>query len=191
MPLAHFTNVATARDKDEVIHKNLFEVTIVLPTIVAQIHAGTKDPNIQTLLLENIKTAKFPTYPDLPEITQKFKYSTRKFLGMPDSTSFSPEFSLNLNQNITYQVFCWRVLKDWYDLSWNNEDGSLHYKRNCVGDIIVHNHDKEGHIIRRVVYHNCICSQVSGWEDLAWDGNTDVFEMSAKFVSDYWEDYYY
>jgi len=186
MALAHFTNIETAVNNWEILYKNLFEVTIVLPTILQGIH-----PNYTNLLLTNIITAKFPTYPTLEYAEQRFKYSTRQYIKMPGTTSTELELSLNMNQTNNLQVFTWRILKDWYDLAWNNEDGSLHYKKHLVGDIIVHHHDKEGHVIRRVVYNNCQMGKISGWEDLDWSAPDMVGPLSVGFKSDYWQDFYY
>ena len=187
MPLAHFNQVDTHREKYEPIHPNLYEVTIILPTVLQSLH-----PNATHLLMENTKTAKFPTYPDLQTTEQKFKYSTRIFTMMPASTSVQDlTISFNLNQNEDYQIFCFKMLKDWYDLGWNNETGTLHYKKNLVGDIIIHQHDKEGKVIRRVTYHNVMMKNFTGVEELSWDSTTEVMDFTANFVADYWEDFYY
>ena len=189
MPLAHFTNI-DSHQKDnsfwEPIHKNLYEVTIILPTILQAIH-----PDATHLLLENTTAINLPAYPDLSSAEQRFKYSTRKFVMMPDSTSTDVNITFNLNQNENNQVFVWRIMKDWYDLAWNNEDGSLHYKRNIVGDIIVHVHDKEGSIIRRVVYHNCQANKLTNWSALDWGQNSEVENLQIGLAVDYWEDFYY
>lgn len=187
MPLAHFTQIDSHREKWEPIHKNLYEVTIILPQVLQSIH-----PNATHLLLENTKTAKLPAYPVLQPIDQRFKYSTRAFLTMPEKTHLDDiSIAFNLNQNDDYQIFCFKMLKDWYDLGWNNETGTLHYKKNLVGDIIIHLHDKEGKVIRRVTYHNAMMNQFTGFEDLAWESSTDIFDLTANFVADYWEDFYY
>ena len=187
MPLAHFTAVDSHNQKWEPIHKNLYEVTIILPTVLQSIH-----PNATHLLLENTKTAKFPTYPDLQEQSQRFKYSTRVFVMMPAQTHVNDlTITFNLNQNDDYQIFCFKMLKDWYDLGWNNETGTLHYKKNLVGDIIIHQHDKEGKVIRRVTYHNAMMKQFSGVEELSWEDTTAIQDLSCTFLADYWEDFYY
>jgi hypothetical protein len=88
-------------------------------------------------------------------------------------------------------MFTFRIIKDWYDLLWNNEDGSSHYKRNAVGEIILYQHDREGEIIRRVTYHNC---QITGFQDggeLVWGGGQDIQELNATWAVDWWEDYYF
>ncbi len=138
------------------------------------------------------KSAKFPAYPDLQTQTQRFKYSTRAFVMMPAQTHIDDlAISFNLNQNDDYQIFCFKILKDWYDLGWNNETGTLHYKKNLVGDIIIHAHDKEGKVIRRVTYHNAMMKSFSGFEELSWDDSNAIFDLTANFVADYWEDFYY
>jgi len=185
MPLPHFTNIESAYQNWEPVYLNLFEVTIVLPPAIQSLH-----PNAQTLLLENTTNVSFPTYPDIAPQTQRFKYTTRMFLGMPDKTDTTVDIKFNMNQNDKYSVNTFRMMKDWYDLVWNNEDGSLHYKRNIISDIVVHGHDKEGHVIRRVTYHNAQITGFSGWEGLDW-GSSDIASLDAKFVADYWEDYYY
>lgn len=187
MPLAHFNQIDSHHEKWEPIYKNLYEATIILPTVLQSIH-----PNATHLLMENCKTAQFPPYPDLQNATQKFKYSTRVFLMLPAQTHISDlTLTFNLNQNADYQVFCFKMLKDWYDLGWNNETGTLHYKKNLCGDIIIHQHDKEGKVIRRVTYHNAMMNKFSGVEELAWEDTTSILDFTANFVADYWEDFYY
>lgn len=186
MPLPHFNLIESHFSKWEPIYPNLFEIAIALPPAISLLH-GAKG---EALLLENATKIKFPTYPSIEKTEQRFKYSTRAFLKFPETTTMEFDISFNLNQNDNYQVFCFRMMKDWYDLVWNNEDGSVHYKKNIVSDIIVHGHDKEGHVIRRVTYHNCQIKNFTGWEELDW-GTTDILSLQAQFVADYWEDMYY
>jgi len=185
MPLPHFTNIDSHNKREEPIYTNLYEVAIVLPNAIESLH-----PGYETLLLENTTKIAFPTYPTITTTEQRFKYSTRKFVLFPDTTSTEFDIDFNMNQTKEYQVSTWRIMKDWYDLVWNNEDGSVHYKNNIVADIVVHAHDKEGHVIRRVTYHNCQIINFSGWESLDW-GTSEIAKLTAKFVADYWEDMYY
>ena len=84
-----------------------------------------------------------------------------------------------------------RGIKDWYDLIWNNETGQLNYKGNLVATVTIDQHDKEGLVIRRVIWHNAFITKFTGWEDLSWDSNTEIVDLSASFTFDYWEDFYY
>lgn len=188
MPLPHFTNIDSHNVNHEVIHKNLYEVTVILPTLLQSIHGS--DATLQ--LLENIKSVTLPKHKELGKVVQKFKYSTRQYLTYPSDSSVEFSMSLNMNQKEDYQIYTWRIMKDWYDLGWNNEDGTLHYKAHMIGDVIIHLHDKEGHVIRRVVYKNCQISNIEGFDgDITWEGNTDVFDLTVAMVADYWEDLYY
>lgn len=187
MPLAHFTVIDSHKEKWEPVHPNLFEVTIILPQVLQSIH-----PNATHLLLENTLEAPMPTYPELKSVSQRFKYSTRLFLMTPDSTSIEDmAIKFNINQNNDYQMFVFKILKDWYDLGWNNETGTIHYKKNLVGDIVIHQHDREGKVIRRVSYHNCMLKKWEGMETLSWETNTAVLDMTAHWAVDYFEDFYY
>lgn len=185
MPLPHFTNIQSHNKVWEPVYQNLYEVVILLPEAIRSLHDG-----YQTLLLENTTKVSFPEYKDIASVDQRFKYSTRKFLQFPEDTSTSFDIEFNMNQNENYQVFTFRMMKDWYDLVWNNEDGSVHYKKNIISDIVVHAHDKEGHVIRRVTYYNAQLHHFSGWEAMDWS-TSDINTLTCKFIADYWEDMYY
>lgn len=189
MALPHFTNIASHYQLNEILHKNLYEVVINLPPAVASLHPTASN----TVLLENTLSIKLPTYKVLATIPQRFKFSTRMYVNMPADTSIIDlAITFNMNQNAkTYSVDTFRIIKDWYDLAWNNEDGSTHYKRNMIADIVCHHHDKEGHVIRRVTWHNCQILSFAGYEDLAWETGDIVGPLTATFCADYWEDFYY
>lgn len=186
MPLAHFTNIDSHNQLWEPVHQNLFEVNFILPPAI-------QDGNVTNLLLENATTISLPTYPQLATASQRYKYSTRLFVMMPESTSKDDiSIQFNLLKDNNHQVFMFRKIKDWYDLSWNNETGELNYKASTAGTLIVNVHDKDGVIIRRVVYHNAVCNGFSGFEDLDWESTTSLMgPLTANFVADYWEDFYY
>jgi hypothetical protein len=187
MGLPHFTNVDSHMNKWEVIHKNLYEVDIILPAAIQALH-----PNATHLLLENTTEINMPKYPSLGKAQQRFKYSTRLFTMMPESTSFEDlTIKLNLNQNEQKQIFNFRMMKDWYDLAWNNEDGSTSYKRNMTGDVIIYQHDKQGEVIRRVTCHNAMIYDFGGVEDLVWEDTAAIMDLTCKFYVDYWEDFYF
>lgn len=187
MSLPHFSQITSHNSNWEPSYKNLYETEILLPEEIASYHTNSK-----ILLLENTTSAKMPTYPTLATVEQRYKYSTRLFVGFPDSTSISDlTFTFNVNQNDNKQLFTFRMIKDWYDLVWNNEDGSSNYKSKIVGEIIVYQHDREGEIIRRVTYHNCQITGFSGVEDLQWGGGAEIHELTATFACDWFEDWYY
>ena len=187
MPLPHFTQISSHNENWEPSYKNLFEVEIFLPDAIRDRH-----PNGTNLLLENAISTSMPTYPALTTIPQKYKYSTRLFVSFPESTSRTDlGITFNVNQNDAKQLFTFRMIKDWYDLAWNNEDGSSNYKRNMLGEIIVYHHDREGEIIRRVTYHNCQILSFANMEELAWSETSAIHDLQGTWAADWWEDYYF
>lgn len=186
MPLAHFTNIDSHNRLWEPVHKNLYEIDFTLP-------ASLQGQEYENLLMENAITVNLPAYPQLATQSQRFKYSTRLFVMMPETTSKDDiNITFNLLKNDEHQIFVFRKLKDWYDLSWNNETGELNYKATTTGTITVNVHDKDGIIIRRVIYHNSVCRGFTGFEDLSWDDTGTIMgPLNVTFAADYWEDFYY
>lgn len=187
MALPHFSNIQSHNANWEPVYKNLFEVEIFLPAIIANRHTeGTR------LLMENATSAKIPTYPPLTAVDQRYKYSTRLYMGFPSTTSLQDcTITFNINQNDSKQMFTFRMIKDWYDLLWNNEDGSSHYKEKSIGTIILYQHDREGEIIRRITFHNCQIMSFTDDGSLAWSDTGTLLTLSATWAADYWEDYYF
>lgn len=192
MPLPHYTQISNVGQPggpgtlpDEVVYTNLFEVTFVLPTII---QAQGRDP---LLLLENatkISLANLTNF-DVGDATQRFKYSTRKFLTTPGKTDgeLTIPFQVNVNQVGSMEV--WNTLKAWYDLVFNSQNGALHYKSDIIGTIIVNQHDKKGVVLRRVTFQNCQLKTLSGY-DMDWSSAGIVESVDGVFVYDYFIDEY-
>lgn len=200
MSLAHFTNVTTAINVWEPIFKGLFEVQIDLPILIIQ-NLSNQGINIKGLLLENTTSVPLPTYPKFTPKEQRFKYSTRVYPTLPSETHLTEQtIKFNLNQvvppnengYVSGKVPVFRAMKDWYDLIWNNETGQMNYKVNTMGTVTIDQHDKEGLVIRRIIWHNAFLTGWSGWDgDLSWDSTGEIQDLSASFAVDYWEDFYY
>ena len=192
MPLPHYTQISNVGTPggpgtlpDEVVYTNLFEITFVLPVILT---AQSRTP---LLLLENA------TKIDLSNLTsfeigtkeQRFKYSTRQFQTTPAKTSgeITIPFQVNVNQAGSMEV--WNTLKAWYDLVFNSQNGTLHYKSDLIGTIMVNQHDKKGVVLRRVTFQNVQISKLGGWT-LDWASNEIVQSVDATFLYDYFVDEY-
>jgi hypothetical protein len=192
MPLPHFTQLSNVGSPggpgtlpDEVVYTNLFEITFILPVIL---QAQGRDP---ILLLENatkVSLANLTSF-TVGQNVQRFKYSTREFLTTPDKTSgeITIPFQVNVNQQGSMET--WATMKAWYDLLFNSQNGSLHYKSDLIGTIIVNQHDKKGVILRRVTFQNCQLKTLTGW-DLDWGSNAIVQSVDGVFVYDYFIDEY-
>ena len=191
MPLPHYTQIANGGQAggpgslpDEIVYLNLFEVTFVLPNILTAQGRNT------LLLLENATNIDMNlTQFDLGQKEQKFKYSTRVFNTTPTKTSgdFGIKFQVNVNQAGSMET--WSTLKAWYDLVFNSQNGSLHYKSDCIGTVIVNQHDKKGVVLRRVTYQNVQIKQLQGYS-LDWTSNNTIESVQADFIYDYFVDEY-
>lgn len=191
MPLPHYTQISNVASPggpgtlpDEVVYTNLFEITFILPVIL---QAQKRDP---LLLLENAtKISMNLTEFGVAEKVQRFKYSTRAFYATPDKThgNLSIPFQVNVNNNGSMET--WNTLKAWYDLMFNSQNGSLHYKSDLIGTIIVNQHDKKGVVLRRVTFQNCQLFKIAGY-DLDWSSNGIIENVTAEFVYDYFIDEY-
>lgn len=193
MPLPHFSQVkshgTTHPNTEQIfepVYPSLFEVTFVLPTIVQE---QGRDP---LMLLENTtKISGLNVHKDIGVQNQRFKYSTRLFLTMPEDTSLeSVNITFNVNVGNAGDVFNYNALRSWYDLVWNSQNGTLNYKRDIVGTIIVNHHDKKGFVIRRITLHNCQIKNIGGYlEDVDWSDTTSILsDVTADFAVDYWTD---
>jgi hypothetical protein len=191
MPLPHYTQIHGAGAAggpgslpDEIVYLNLFEITFVLPNILTAQGRNT------LLLLENATNIDMNlTQFDFGQKEQKFKYSTRVFNTTPTKTSgdFNIKFQVNVNQAGSMET--WATLKAWYDLVFNSQNGSLHYKSDCIGTVIVNQHDKKGVVLRRVTYQNVQIKQLGGYS-LDWSANNTIESVQADFIYDYFVDEY-
>ena len=193
MPLPHYTQISNVGQPggpgtlpDEVVYLNLFEVTFVLPTIL---QAQGRDP---LLLLENatkISLSNLTNF-DVADATQRYKYSTRKFLTTPSKTDGELQIPFQVNVNQAGSMEVWNTLKSWYDLVFNSQNGALHYKSDIIGTIIVNQHDKKGVVLRRVTFQNCQLKALDGYS-LDWGSNSNIIEnLNGTFVYDYFIDEY-
>jgi hypothetical protein len=184
MPLPHFSQLQSTNVNFEPVYPSLFEITFVLPTLLQE---EGRDPLV---MLENALNVNFNLTPDITATEQRFKFSTRRYLTLPENTHVDFDIKFNLNVNEDGAVFIWNTLKSWYDKVWNSQNGSTMYKRDLVGTVVVNQHDKKGFVIRRVTYHNAQLMGVSE-VSLDWSNNATIHEpVSVNFTADYWTDEY-
>lgn len=183
-PLPHFTQLQSTNTDFEPVYPSLFEVTFVLPPIL---QAQGRDP---LMLLENAtKISLAQLTPGITPQSQRFKFSTRMYLTLPDKTDTTFDIPFNVNVDDNGSVFVWNTLRAWYDLVWNSQNGTTFYKRDIISTVIVNQHDKKGFVIRRVTFHNAQLMEIDGFTDLDWSKNTSIVEpVTGKFIADYWTD---
>ena len=191
MALPHFTQVTNSgspggpgTQPHEVVYLNLFEITFILPVIL---QAQGRDP---ILLLQNATKIDLNlTEQDVSAKSQRFKYSTRMFMAPPTKTdgTLSIPFQVNVSNGGSMQT--WASMKAWFDLVFNSQNGSLHYKSDIIGTIIVNQHDKKGVVLRRVTFQNVQITKLAGYS-LDWSSSNIIESTVADFVYDYFIDEY-
>lgn len=190
MPLPHFTQLQMTGSPglpgslpEEPVFLNLFEITFILPTVL---QSQGRDP---VLLLQQANSVGLDLTPAIETAEQRFKYSTRAFMKTPSKTHVDFNIKFNLNVNDTGQVVVWNTLKAWYDTVWNSQNGTVGYKADVIGSIIVNQHDKKGVVLRRVTFNSVQIKQIAATE-LAWNSTEIQSDVQADFVADYWIDEY-
>jgi hypothetical protein len=188
MALPHFTQLSMTgapggpgTQPQEAVYLNLFEITFILPLIL---QAQGREP---ILMLQQANSISVDTTPDIDVVTQQYKYSTRAFLTMPSQTHIEFDIKFNVNVNEGGAMETWTTLRAWYDLVWNSQDGTLHYKSDIIGTIIVNQHDKKGVVLRRLTYINTQIKGIDGIP-LDWSSNDILKDIGARFVADAWDD---
>lgn len=190
MPLPHYTQLLMTGSPggpgtlpQEVVYLNLFEISFILPLIL---QAQGRDP---IMMLQQATSVDLNLTEDIDVKEQRFKYSTRAFLGTPTKTHYEFGIKFNVNVNEQGSMETWNTLKAWYDTVWNSQNGTLHYKSDIIGTIIVNQHDKKGVVLRRVTFQNAQLKGINGL-GLQWSSGDIWSDVEAKFVADYWIDEY-
>ncbi len=186
--LAHFNNITpTSTNNYEPLYGNLFEITFQFPPIL-----GFKNNQTEmNMMMLNARNIKLELTKDLKIEKQYFKYSGRQFLNVNKENSIIEDLNINFNVNVDdkFSMTTWNLFKKWYDLAWNSQTGELHYKREMIGEIIVHVHDRQGIVIRRVEFKNVQLYGVKE-QEYNWDEES-ILDTNAKFIADYWVDMYF
>lgn len=183
--LAHFDNIPPARNNEEPLYGNLFEVTFEFPDVLGL----TEDD--RELMMISTKNITLDLTPTLGTVKQSFKYSGRLYLQTPTSENttindLQLEFYINVDDKFSMRT--WNYMKKWYDLAWNSQTGALHYKREMIGSIVGHIHDRKGQVLRRVEFVNVQIKGIDGHQ-FSWD-STEIINGKATFCADTWYDSY-
>lgn len=149
MALPHYREDQTSKKNRqfEPVQGNLFEATILPP-------AGVADG---PLLLQHINSISGieNLHRDISAVEQKYKFSTRSYAGMPDSTTLDIAVNFSLNLNDSNQAYLYKTLRQWYRAQYNPETGEMGLKKNYVGTIIITEFNREGDIFRKVTLEDC------------------------------------
>jgi hypothetical protein len=156
MALPHYSQDQTSKKgmQYEPVQANLFEVTILPPTGVAD----------APLLIQHVNSiAGLDLYKAIEAKTQKFKFATRSYAGMPSETSVDVTVNFSLNLNNSNQAYLYKTLRQWYNKQFDPQTGVMGLKKDYVGTLVVVQFNRAGDIYRTVTLEDCFITSALGF----------------------------
>lgn len=184
--LAHYRNSTISMNKYEPIYLNLFEVSVVLPQMIA-------GSNSALLMEEVIKVSGLDVDKVPPGgITQTYKGADRVFANArPDSTTVDISLDFNVNLDDSNSAFAYKTLRAWCDLVWDPLTGAMQLKKDYTGGpMTISVYNRRGDVHRQyrfpVVFPTTNLTAV----DLDYIGGGATAYTVSGFVlhSDFWDD---
>jgi len=148
MALPHYSQDQTSRAgrNFEPVQSNLFEVTILPPAGVAN----------APLMLQHINSiGGLELYKALPQVEQKYKYSTRSYAGVPEASTVDITINFSLNLNEANQAYLYKTLRQWYNAQYDPQTGVMGLKKDYVGTIVIVQFNRAGDIYRTITLEDC------------------------------------
>lgn len=187
MSLPHIRNSQAGVNKYDPVHSSIFEVQFTLPEPLRK-DFGRDEAILSEHVLKVSGLEKLHAAPDTG--TQKFMGTDRSFINPAmDSTraEIQIDFSLNLRNKVDNYIY--KLLRAWARLGYNISTGERHLKTDYCSDwmrISVAN--REGDIFHDILFKDMMMNGgLEGYNELDYSSN-DPVQISAKFVSDWWDD---
>jgi len=175
MALPHYSQDQTSKKgrQFEPVMNNLFEVTILPP-------AGVSGA---PLLLQHVNTVSGLDAIDkeIAAVEQKYKFSTRSYAGMPESTAVDLTIQFSMNLNDSNQAYAFKTLKQWKDLSYQKETGVMGLKKDYTGTLVIVQFNRAGDIFRTLTFEDCF---ITGAVNLS--GTLDYSDTAPATIDVAW-----
>ena len=183
---SHYRNSDAAANMWEVVSPALFEVYLTFPDVLKG-YIQNAD-----LLFQHVRSISGldGVTPSIATVVQKFKYAERHYAAAgPDKTSLELAITYTLNLNDAHENYIYTMLRKWYDLVYNPQNGqTLTKKEYAKGSILkILEHDRNGSIWRRITCFNFFPSTPpTGLNDDNYDSMGDAKTVSITFMVDDW-----
>lgn len=189
---SHYRNSAAATGKYEPVSPALFEVLFVLPKILRNASGAESHTQIQDLMFEHVRsiTGLDGLTPAVGNIVQKYKFAERHYAAAgPDKTSLELTITFTLNLNSEHENYIYNILRRWYDLIYNPQNGqTLTKSQYASGSLMtIKEHDRDGSIWRQIICFDFYPSTPpTGLNEDNYDSVGDVKTLSITFIVDDW-----
>ncbi len=184
---SHYRNSQAATQNWEVVSPALFEVYFTFPTKIANDSKMNSE-----LMFEHVRSISGldGLTPNVGTVVQKYKFAERHYASAgPDKTSLELTVTYTLNLNDSRENYIYNMLRKWYDLIYNPQNGqSLTKKDYADGSrMTIIEHDRDGAIWRKIVCFNFFPSTPpTGLNDDNYDSISEAKTVSITFMVDDW-----
>ena len=184
---SHYRNSQAATQNWEVVSPALFEVYFTFPTKIAKDSKMNSD-----LMFEHVRSISGldGLTPNVGTVVQKYKFAERHYASAgPEKTSLELTVTYTLNLNDSRENYIYNMLRKWYDLIYNPQNGqSLTKKDYADGSrMTIIEHDRDGAIWRKIVCFNFFPSTPpTGLNDDNYDSISEAKTVSITFMVDDW-----
>ena len=181
---SHYRNSKAARDLYEVVSPALFEVRLQFPKILSMPDSAVMFEHVRSVSgLDGVT-------PAVGTVVQKYKFAERHYAAAgPDKTSLELTITYTLNLSDTHENYIYNMLRKWYDLIYNPQNGQMltKYQYAFGSRLIIEEHDRAGEIWRRIICLDCFPSTPpTGLNDDNYDSTGDAKTVSITFIVDDW-----
>jgi hypothetical protein len=191
MALKHYShyNYSTASKlMYEVVSPALFEVHMRFPSLLED---GTGLEH-KEILFEHVRSVSGldGVTPTVGNVVQKYKFAERHYASAgPDKTSLELTLTYTLNLNSAHENYIYNLLRKWYNLIYNPQNGETLCKSQYAGGSImdIYEHDRDGEVWRHIRCFNFFPSTPpTGLNEDNYDSVGDAKTVSITFMVDDW-----
>ena len=185
---SHYKNSEAAKGMFEVVSPALFEVYFKFPSKIDQLNNGTN----QELMFQHVRSISGldGLTPTVGNVVQKYKFAERHYAAAgPDKTSLELTITYTLNINDAHENYIYNMLRKWYDLIYNPQNGQSLVKKDYAGGSLmtIYEHDRDGAIWRKVTCLNFFPSTPpTGLNEDNYDSTSEAKTVSITFMVDDW-----
>lgn len=183
---SHYRNSEAARDMYEVVSPAMFEVYFTFPTFLSI--SGTQTE----LLFQHVRSISGldGVTPTVGNVVQKYKFAERHYAAAgPDKTSLELTITYTLNLNSSHENYVYNMLRKWYNLVYNPQNGQMLTKDIYAGGSLmeIYEHDRNGTVWRKITCYNFFPSTPpTGLNEDNYDSVGDAKTVSITFIVDDW-----
>jgi hypothetical protein len=183
---SHYRNSEAARQMWEVVSPALFEVSLKFPD---KLDGKIDNPDLMIEHVRSISGLDGLT-PTVGNVVQKYKFAERHYAAAgPDKTSLELSITYTMNIDDHHQNYIYNMLRKWYDLVYNPQNGQTLVKKDYAGGsrLFIYEHDRNGAIWRKITCFNFFPSTPpTGLNDDNYDSTGDAKTVSITFIVDDW-----